>query len=725
MNLFKTFLHNFARVLRCFFYVLAKIPFILLIILLGFYAFLVNDQGLDMMASFAQGSDSGYIFWTMAFLFFWAGAIWNVSRILLHTANLKKIVQEEVPKETVLPADCKLADDLVIARIDPEYKANINSLGKWLPRVLAMFPYLIFVWGYIKENKNYIKEDFFGGAWPILIVIAIALTHLFSLIYRRKAISRITRKPSDSNQPIVQLDEEKNVIAAIKYQKLKWSTSLTLAICLGVFIYAMYVARSVPDLNGRPGLIIMSALIVYTFLGLLINHLSNKLRLPVMLMLVIVALFISLPRNNNHALQTLSSPADDEMLRKRIPDTSFFAEWLDQRINNHLFDTTKNNVIFLIASEGGGIRACYWTFQVLSYLHRKYPQLYDKTFAVTGASGGSVGLGFFYNYIYHNRQITGDHFDLTDSANYSALDTISSSDYLSSVTFGFVYPDLFQRVIPFRIPSFDRARFLGNSFSKAFQYHLHIDAEHSLLNKNFLTMWSGRDAYNYPTILFNSTYVELGNKAIISPFVVTPTYYSDVLDVLGKTNRSIPMKEGMVSTARFPIITPPGLMIYDKDSNHKSVPFGHLVDGGYFENTAIQTAQQTALMMKAVLANRSKKLPGKFKPVIISIRYGTGLKQSDDPLGSSYELAPVIGGYNILFRWIFGAKDLSVQLDSIMRVVEFGLRVRQDTASKHMLPLGWYLSARSREIIKKEVSDIVQSREFKASYKELLPYLRK
>ena len=237
-------------------------------------------------------------------------------------------------------------------------------------------------------------------------------------------------------------------------------------------------------------------------------------------------------------------------------------------------------------------------------------------------------------------------------------------------------------------------------------------------------MWSGADRFTYPAILFNSTYVELGNKAIISPFAITSTYYSDVLDVLGVTRRSIPMKEGMVSTARFPVITPPGLMEYEKDSMHHLAPFGHLVDGGFFENTAIQTAQQTALMMKSVLANRSKKLPGKFKPVIISIRYGTQLRQSQNPLGSGYELAPLIGGYNILFRWIFGARDMSIQLDSIMRVVEFGLRVRQDTASDHLLPLGWYLSAKSRQIIKNEVVDSVQSFEFKQSYRALKSYLK-
>ena len=723
MNLLHIWLRKLARVLRCFFYVIGKIPFVLVIILFGFFAFLVNDQGLDMMASFAPAGDFWYIFWIIVFLFFWAGAIWNVSRILLHTANLKKIVEEEVPKESVLGDKCDLPENMVIARIDGRYKQNIIWLGTWLPRILALFPYLIFILGYLKENSNFIaRGNFFVRAWPVLVVAIIGIIHFVILVFRRRAFSTRQQSTGVPNNPIVQLEEEKSVVKAIRHQRLAINTLVTIGICLGVFVYAMYVAIAVPDLNGKPGLIILSALIFYTFIGLLINHVSNRLRLPVLLLIIILVVVVSLPRNNNHAIQTLTTPADNEMLSKRIPDTAYFSNWLNERIINHTYDTTKNNVIFLIASEGGGIRACYWTFHVLRYLHINHPEIYDKTFVVTGASGGSVGLGFFYNYVYDQRLRNGGHFNFTDSLKYQALDTISSSDYLSAVTFGFVYPDLFQRLIPFRISSFDRARYLGNSFNKAFNYHSHSDQ--FLLDKNYLQMWSGADRFTYPAILFNSTYVELGNKAIISPFAITSTYYSDVLDVLGVTRRSIPMKEGMVSTARFPVITPPGLMEYEKDSMHHLAPFGHLVDGGFFENTAIQTAQQTALMMKSVLANRSKKLPGKFKPVIISIRYGTQLRQSQNPLGSGYELAPLIGGYNILFRWIFGARDMSIQLDSIMRVVEFGLRVRQDTASDHLLPLGWYLSAKSRQIIKNEVVDSVQSFEFKQSYRALKSYLK-
>jgi hypothetical protein len=79
--------------------------------------------------------------------------------------------------------------------------------------------------------------------------------------------------------------------------------------------------------------------------------------------------------------------------------------------------------------------------------------------------------------------------------------------------------------------------------------------------------------------------VEEGQKAMFSPYKISRNYYEDALDILDATQMLVPMKEGMVSSARFPVITPPGLMM--KQVNGKEEKFGHLVDGGYFENTAV------------------------------------------------------------------------------------------------------------------------------------------
>jgi hypothetical protein len=96
------------------------------------------------------------------------------------------------------------------------------------------------------------------------------------------------------------------------------------------------------------------------------------------------------------------------------------------------------------------------------------------------------------------------------------------------------------------------------------------------------------------------------------------------MDILYETNRPVPMKEAMVSSARFPILTAPGLLWYDtinKKGNPVPVKLGHISDGGGYENTAIQTAAQTSLLLQSAID--SMKLRDKVKIKIIYIGTGT------------------------------------------------------------------------------------------------------
>jgi hypothetical protein len=506
---------------------------------------------------------------------------------------------------------------------------------------------------------------------------------------------------------------ERKAWDAVKTSKVFSNTLFTIFFAILVYIYAVVAAFTIPTDPGKPGLIIISSLIVYTLVGLVINLYANRFRIPLFLIMVLFAIFIASRSNENHSIQMLNTPADAKMLFDRKPDSVYFSEWIGNKINKGKYDTSKPNTIFLVAAEGGGIRSCYWTYAVLQKLQNLQPSFYDHTFAVTGASGGSMGLGFFYNYIYHNRNKLNNSNFLLRGDDSIHLDAICSADYLSRVTYGFLYPDLIQRFIPWPIESWDRAKYLANSFDDGFSGMLNSGSK-NLLNHNYLEMWSGIDSYNHPAILFNSTYAERGSKAIFSPYVLSPQYYADALDILTFTKRSIPMKEGMASSARFPVLTSSGLIYFSSkyDENNKPKKLGHLFDGGGFENTGIQTAQQTATMIKKELAK--KGLSKNFRIVIIYIGYGTGSMAPSNKLTdsvtnhpvirSTYELSSVIGGANSIFRWIYAAHGLAIQMDPEMNVLEFGLRSKFDS-TKHKLPLGLYLSPESKYIMQKEILD--------------------
>jgi hypothetical protein len=91
-----------------------------------------------------------------------------------------------------------------------------------------------------------------------------------------------------------------------------------------------------------------------------------------------------------------------------------------------------------------------------------------------------------------------------------------------------------------------------------------------LLSDNYLKMWNDKNtAYKYPVILFNTIFNEDGAKAIFSPYRLSDKYYAGSMDLLYESNRCVPMKEAMVSSARFPILTAPGLVWRDPINGEK------------------------------------------------------------------------------------------------------------------------------------------------------------
>jgi hypothetical protein len=703
--------------IRGSFFILGRIPFLLILILAGAFAFSVNDQGLDLMIAFGKlDLFHPYVLSFIALLIVWSGVIWYVSRIALTNSLLGRIVERrsvlsEALEDPDCNKDCTLKKDHIVVTIDSAYEHTTEVLAKVMPRILAASPYLIFTWGYLGVNGF---QD--GRLIKILIVLLIGAIHITYLCYRTDIFAKSKRiaLPTDARFAMPEKTDVKTVVRA---QRLMTTTKFLIpTIFIGVFLYAWITAKSVPSLNGKPGLVILCGLIFYTVVSLFIMYISNWLKFPFFTFLFVLALFFFLPHNNNHALAKIQDATLNKQINERLPDSVYFKEWLNYKLDNHLlFEKDSIIPVFLVAAEGGGIRACYWTSQVLKKIHLAHPEMYNNTFAVTGASGGTVGLSFFYNYIFERSKQGAPA--LTSPEFYAPLDTITASDFLSGVTYGFLFPDLAQRLLPWPIQSFDRAAFLNKSFSLAFAKHIDVNkAGSTLLDQSILTPWlKGTEPYRRPVILFNSLYVEEGQKAMFSPYKISRNYYEDALDILDATQMLVPMKEGMVSSARFPVITPPGLMM--KQVNGKEEKFGHLVDGGYFENTAVQTAQQTVMMMKSVLRRMD---PGskKIVPVIISLSYGSDTSIHKAPMGGGYEAAPLQGGINTLFRWIDGANAMSVKLDPDLKSINFKLTKFEGDR----IPLGWYLSEPARKLIEKYAD--AGHYKFKKPYSALLPYLK-
>ena len=91
-----------------------------------------------------------------------------------------------------------------------------------------------------------------------------------------------------------------------------------------------------------------------------------------------------------------------------------------------------------------------------------------------------------------------------------------------------------------------------------------------------------------PVLLLNSTSVQLGRRIVTSPY---PWPLSDVsveeqdpIDFHKLTGRDVSVATAVHNTARFPYISAAGRLRAKNGEN-----LGHLVDGGYFENTGADT----------------------------------------------------------------------------------------------------------------------------------------
>jgi len=142
---------------------------------------------------------------------------------------------------------------------------------------------------------------------------------------------------------------------------------------------------------GSPAVVFLGLASLACFGGVIV-YFGHRYELPVLGMLLILA-FVAHFNNDNHEVRSLpGAQATLEPLDKRLED------W-------HSYVATKGppgtkHPLFIVATEGGGIRAAFWTALVLSSLEddsRAQNQLRfsDHLFAVSGVSGGSFGGAAF------------------------------------------------------------------------------------------------------------------------------------------------------------------------------------------------------------------------------------------------------------------------------------------------------------------------------------------
>jgi hypothetical protein len=375
---------------------------------------------------------------------------------------------------------------------------------------------------------------------------------------------------------------------------------------MNAVLMAVFVIRPVAII-GAPAVLLL-ALGLITVVGSALVYMANHYEVPILTLLVVWAAFCSV-FNDNHAvranaemsshgfLSRASVPPLESLAQSPLADRTlemYFRQWWTDLISE---DAGSSPVpVVLVAAEGGGIRAAYWTAAVLAALEdrtAKAARPFSRhVFAISGVSGGALGAAT-YSAIVARRIVHPN-----DDANRTRLrevDEVLGRDFLSPTLSTLLFPDLLQRFLP--LPIFrDRAVTLEESWERAWDLS-HPDDKGRFLAP-FHDLW--RDTgYSVPLLFLNSTVVETGQRAVVHPLGAYPAGetgpFADALDVSRLMGTELPLSTAAHLSARFTYVSPAGLV----DTHRTNAPrWIRLVDGGYFDNSGTATLQEIARLIQ-------------------------------------------------------------------------------------------------------------------------------
>ncbi len=649
--------------------------FSVVLLALAGYALISNDQGRDFFVGVAfYGVSIAYIIKTSITLFIWCLLIWYTNRVVLEVKEI------DVP--------------------DNDFTRKVI---RWLPRLLALVPLLIVTVALVKGASiiHVYKWDTLIVYTGVTITIGILLVIFF---IKRPEIARKMGIDFKENA-------QRYLPSGTSIRELMKSNATRIAVWLIIGINSLlFILFLLPVNIGfarllQPATVLFCGFIFFTVLAAFLIIKFNIRQSPAFfILLLVIVLFSTI--NDNSSIRIISSPGRVDQ-RENIETN--FQHWISRRINR-LRDSSVSGFsdsvypIIIVAAEGGGIRGASWTAQVLKKLNDLNPAFIDHVYAISGVSGGGVGSVFYTSYLHDRLKnepiITG---------NNNHFENAVSADFLSDLTAAFIFSDNLQRMIPFPIDPLSRNSKLEDSWGVAYRRNLQSET----MDNSFLDTWykDTLNTYRIPNLLINGVLSETGQKAITSNLTLhsgSVNVFNDDVDVLKVLGSDIPTKTAASLCARFPVITSGALL---KENGERAV--GHIIDGGYKENSGIETAWSLILGLNPFIRAAEKKLnyTCRFPVYLLFIQNSTDAKSISDSVQAAKivpDLSTILPGFlNAWDRRTILYKNITSKLfsDTLLngRYKYFDIRINN---KKGLLPLGWSLSDSARRNISEQVNAI-------------------
>jgi len=470
------------------------------------------------------------------------------------------------------------------------YKSNPSSILEqplwftWVRRVLGVSPLIVAIVAMPLSARHGLKDT-----WLALLIFTLCGAGLLWFFVVR---NRITERISARNWRLIEAVDpnesklEPNTIVRgdgwFVYSTLGVSICALLILCIPIarthFAWALGPAALT---FGAFGCIIpVTSLLIYG---------TRQFRLPVVLIGLWAFVIFSL-WNDNHAVRTLRG----SILPSRPTVATALKIWQQQHRD-------PADPLILIAAAGGASRAAYWTATVLrAFDDRTQGAFFEHVFAISSVSGGTLGAIGYAAWL-ADRPLASEATGRDDRRHF--LQTFFGQDYLGPSMGALLYPDLFQRffflpVFPDRAGALEEAFELGWNNAMADCENPPCGAQSGRFSEEFTRLWANSKLNKetgrwVPLVLANGTHVETGKRIITAPVAIESSVFEDSYDFYALNPGAIRTSTAVLNSARFTLVSPPGRLMRDGQTT------GGIIDGGYFENGALETVYDLARSLKA------------------------------------------------------------------------------------------------------------------------------
>ena len=400
-----------------------------------------------------------------------------------------------------------------------------------------------------------------------------------------------------------------------------------IAFGLAVFLWPVWFPRTV----GVVGVVYAGmAFWAYTLTFLCIV-LPRRVGLPALTLVPLVIILICAQWNDNHefrgcqqlvvqstqAVVPVCTGGWTQVKSARSPQTldDHVISWMKAHCKPVTPQQPGSCPMIFVAAEGGGSRAAYFTAQLLKQLDdltanpdvpkaqrrsRDYG-FFQHLFAVSSVSGGTVGSVAYLGARFHDGPLSS-----------KALDDVAGGEFLSPIIAGLLFQEMVQRFWPQPINALDRSHYFELGLERTWDAAY---ADDKRLEHDFLQFWSPNQEQTGPAIFINTTNVETGAPVVFSNLELRSqehprSYYAIHREPLGEPINvaSLPMSAAVHLSSRFSYVNPPATIrsmpsaaalepLHGQCSTCSSdiVPWGRLVDGGYYDNSGSETLRDVLI----------------------------------------------------------------------------------------------------------------------------------